>query len=94
MSLTVHDLNNIPLIRAGDQALMECFINLKIFSSDQLDILARFRKFFAVHSFAELLCCEDAQSDKMSSATAVEEAPETTHSRNLFVEIWTSGSAL
>ena len=58
VSLVVHRSNDIPLIRVGDRALMECFLDLRVFSSDQLDVLARFRKFFAVHSLAEILCCD------------------------------------
>ena len=34
---------------------MECFVNLQMFSADQLDLLGRFCKFFGVYSIAKLL---------------------------------------
>ena len=60
VSLVIHEENDIPLVRKRDKGLMDCFIELGVFSMDQLCILSRFRKFFAVHSIAELLCCDGA----------------------------------
>ena len=36
VSLTVHEENRIPLVREGDRALMECFIDLGVFDVEQL----------------------------------------------------------
>ena len=49
---------NIPLHRDGDTALMECFINSGIFSSDQLGVLNRVRKFKKLHALSEILKCD------------------------------------
>ena len=64
VSLIIHDSHDVPLLRDGDRALMECFISLGLFSDDQLDTLARFRKYFRVYSLAELLTCDGCTVDR------------------------------
>ena len=77
VSLIIHEENDIPLVRERDKGLMDCFVDLGVFSTNQLCILARFRKFFAVHSIAELLCCDgstvrkDVLSYQRGSSTRV-----------------------
>ena len=56
--LTVHEENHISLVRDKDRAIMECFIDLGVFNVEQWCVLGRYIKFFAVHSLAEVLCCD------------------------------------
>lgn len=49
---------NIPSVRVGDCALMECFLNSGIFTRHQLRVLNRVRKYKKVHSLAEILRCD------------------------------------
>ena len=46
VDLVVNADHNVPRVREGDRALMECFIELNAYTIEELMILGRYRKFF------------------------------------------------
>ena len=63
VDLVVNADDNIPRIREGDKALMECFIDLAVYTSKELAILGRCRKFFGAYWLSEVLRCDGCTLD-------------------------------
>ena len=75
---------------------MECFISLGVFTIDQLCVLGRYRKFFAVHSLAEILCCDGRTAVRTFSSIVAAKASEPTPKKPLHADmvLWISALKL
>ena len=63
VNLIVNKDHNVSLVREGDKALMECFIDLDAYTSAKLVTLGRYRKFYGMYWLSEVLCSNGCAVD-------------------------------
>ena len=71
VEFTVHERYNVPLLRVGDKALMECFLSCGVFDQEEISTLGRVSKFKKVYSLGDILEC-DGRKVRLSTITKEE----------------------